>query len=294
MRRFLDAAGRVGLVMLMGLAVIPAATTALQPQQTQPPPTTAPPGQQAPPKSEAKPPASDPGQPQQPQKGQAPVFRAGVSVVRVDIIVTDRQGNAVTDLAKLDFDILEDGKPQSIDLFRLVNSDGTPAPGADQPRRILSMYDEEAEAARDDVRLFVIFLDDYHVRLQNSMRIRETLVQFVTKQLGPLDMVAVMYPLTPVTGLTFMRDRDALVQIIRKFEGRKFNYAPRNAFEQEYAHYPTQVVETLRNQVTLSALEGLPVRLGSMREGRKAVILVSEGLVGLLPTQMSAPPPVRR
>ena len=289
MRRFLDAAGRVGLVMLMGLAVIPAATTALQPQQTQPPPTTAPPGQQAPPKSEAKPPASDPGQPQQPQKGQAPVFRAGVNVVRVDIIVTDRQGNAVTDLAKLDFDILEDGKPQSIDLFRLVNSDGTPAPGADQPRRILSMYDEEAEAARDDVRLFVIFLDDYHVRLQNSMRIRETLVQFVTKQLGPLDMVAVMYPLTPVTGLTFMRDRDALVQIIRKFEGRKFNYAPRNAFEQEYAHYPTQVVETLRNQVTLSALEGLPVRLGSMREGRKAVILVSEGLVGLLPTQMSGP-----
>ncbi|MCX6539945.1 MAG: VWA domain-containing protein [Acidobacteria bacterium] len=289
MRRFLDAAGRIGLVVLMGLAVSAGVPKAFQPPQTQPPPTAPPPGQQPPPKTGTKPPSGDPAQAAQPQKGQAPVFRAGVNVVRVDIIVTDRQGNAVTDLTQSDFEVLEDGKPQAIDLFRLINSNGVPEPGAEPARPIHSMYDEEAEAARDDVRLFVIFLDDYHVRLQNSIRIRDTLVQFLTTQLGPLDMVAIMYPLTPVSALTFTRDRDALVQVVRKFEGRKFNYAPRNAFEQEYAHYPTQVVETLRNQVTLSALEGLPVRLGSMREGRKAVILVSEGFVGMLPAQMSGP-----
>ena len=61
--------------------------------------------------------------------------------------------------------MLEDGKPQNIDLFKLVNSDGNAAPGAEPPRPIRSEYDQEAEAARDDVRLFVIFLDDYHVRL---------------------------------------------------------------------------------------------------------------------------------
>ncbi|MCX6543610.1 MAG: VWA domain-containing protein [Acidobacteria bacterium] len=217
------------------------------------------------------------------------MFRAGVNVVRVDIIVTDRQGNAVTDLAQSDFEVLEDGRPQTIDLFRLVNSNGTPGPGAEPARPIRSMYDEEAEAAREDVRLFVIFLDDYHVRLQNSLRIRDTLVQFVTTQLGPLDMVAIMYPLTPVTALSFTRDRNVLVQAIRSFEGRKFDYSPRNAFEREYVFYPPQIIETLRNQVTLSALEGLPVRLGSLREGRKAVILVSEGFVGIQPAQVSGP-----
>jgi VWFA-related protein len=226
--------------------------------------------------------------PFRPQQGQAPVFRAGVNAVRVDIIVTDRQGNAVTDLSAADFDVLEDGKPQTIDLFRLINSNGTPAPGADPPRQIRSMYDEEAEASRDDVRLFVIFLDDYHVRIESGMRVRDALVQFLRTQLGPLDMVAIMFPLTPVSGLSFTRDREALVTAVRAFEGRKYNYAPRNAFEAEYAHYPTQVVETLRNQVTLSALEGLPVRLGSLREGRKAIILVSEGFVGLLPGQTTA------
>jgi len=285
MNRVVGAAGRIGLAIVIGLALSSGVPTAARPPQTQPPPS----GQQPPPKPDAKPPAGDPAQAPPLQKGQAPVFRTGVNVVRVDIIVTDRQGNAVTDLTKSDFEVLEDGKPQTVDLFRLINSDGNPAPGADPARAIRSMYDEEAEAAREDVRLFVIFLDDYHVRMQSAMRVRDTLAQFLTTQLGPLDMVAIMYPLTPVTALTFTRDRDALVQAVRKFEGRKFNYIPRNGFEQEYSHYPTQVVETLRNQVTLSALEGLPVRLGSLREGRKAVILVSEGFIGILPAQLSGP-----
>ena len=276
MSRFRDVASTIGLVGMMGLAL---AASGAQAPATQPPT-----GQQPPPKTEARP-AQDPAAGQA-KPGQAPVFRAGVNFVRVDVIVTDRDGKAVMDLAQGDFDIYEDGKLQAIDLFRLVNTDGNPAPGADRARAIRTESDQELEAARDDVRLFVIFLDDYHVRMQNSMRVRDPLVQFVNNELGPLDMVALMYPLTPVTALTFTRDKDELVRAIRKFEGRKFNYTPRNVFEQKYANYPTQTVETLRNEVTIDALKGLPVRLGSLREGRKAVILVSEGFVGLLPPQM--------
>src|SRR6266567_3227651 len=55
--------------------------------------------------------------------------------------------------------------------------------------------DEESEAARDDVRLFAIFLDDYHVRKENSLRVRAPLQQFVQTQLGPTDMIGLMYPL---------------------------------------------------------------------------------------------------
>lgn len=236
----------------------------------------------------ARPSQAPAGQPQDPQQ-PPPIFRAAVNFVRVDVIVSDKQGAPVTDLTKDDFAIVEDGQPQAIELFKLINTDGRPGPGAEPARPIRSRFDEESEAARDDVRLFVIFLDDYHVRLGNSMRVREPLVRFIQTQLGPLDMVGVMYPLMSVNDITFTRDHDSVVAAIRKFEGRKYDYRPRNQVEEKYAYYPAQTIETLRNQITVSALEGLCVRLGSLREGRKSVILVSEGFTALLPPQMRDP-----
>jgi len=245
-------------------------------------------GQQPPPAPPAGSQAAQPGQAQDPQQ-KPPVFRAGVNAVRVDVIVTDKDGNPVSDLTQADFEVQEDGKPQAIDLFKLVNSDGNVGPGAEPPRAIRSQYDQESEAARDDVRLFVIFLDDYHVRRGNAMRVREPLVQFVKTQLGPLDMVALMYPLMSVQQLTFTRDLDGVVSALRLFEGRKYDYRPRNSFEEQYANYPAQVVETVRNEVTMTALRGLSVKLGSLREGRKAIVFVSEGFSSLLPPQMRDP-----
>ena len=48
---------------------------------------------------------------------QQPVFRTGINFVRVDVIVTDRDGNPVVDLEPEDFEVLEDGVPQSIETF---------------------------------------------------------------------------------------------------------------------------------------------------------------------------------
>ena len=53
--------------------------------------------------------------------------------------------------------------------------------------------------------------------------------------------------------------------------------------------YPAATVEQIRNQVSLSALESLVTHLGSLREGRKAVILVSEGYAAVLPAQLNDP-----
>ena len=233
------------------------------------------------------------GQPQaggqDPSQDQRPVFRTGINFVRVDAIVTDKQGNPVSDLTQADFEVQEDGKPQAIETFRLVKVSGNPEPGGERPREIRSEYDQESEAQRDDVRLFVFFLDDYHVRRGASMGVREPLTRFIRNSLGPLDMIAVMYPLMPVTLLSFTRNHEAVIREIEKFEGRKFEYRPRNDFEQQYSQYPAEIVERVRNEVSLSALEGLSVKLGGMREGRKAVILVSEGYTNYLPPQLRDP-----
>ena len=202
------------------------------------------------------------------------------------MIVDDRKDQPVTDLSQADFEVLEDGKPQSVEQFSLVKVDGNPRPGAPPPAEIRNRGDEELIANREDVRVFVFFLDDYHVRRANSMTVREPLTRFVQNQLRPNDIVAVMYPLSPVSDLTFTRNHNVVMGAINNFVGRKFDYTPLNQFEQNYARYSTDQVERIRNDVVMGALRGLSVRLGSLREGRKSVIFVSEGFTAMLPPQM--------
>ena len=63
--------------------------------------------------------------------------------------------------------MLEDGKPQTIETFRFVKTSG--AAPVETTRAIRTRTDEEPAAANEDARIFVFFLDDYHVRLGNSM-----------------------------------------------------------------------------------------------------------------------------
>jgi len=222
-----------------------------------------------------------------PQGGaQPPTFRGGINYVRVDATVTDKKGQPVFDLKQSDFEVIEDGKPQTVDSFRLIRVDGNPKPGDPPPRAIRSRDDEETEAARDDVRVFVIFLDDYHVRAGNAMRMRDILTRFINLQLRPMDLVAVMYPLSPASVLGFTRNFDSIANAVQHFEGRKYDYQPRNDIEQQYSRYPSEIVEQIRNDVVMGALKGISVRLGSLREARKSVIFVSEGFTVQLPAAM--------
>ena len=216
---------------------------------------------------------------------QQPVFRAGINFVRVDIIVTDDDGNPVVDLTIDDFEIFEDGEPQTIETFEQFLI--TPAVALDEPiRAIRNAFDEEREAARPDVRLFAIFLDDYHVRRGASLRVKAPLIEFIRTQLAPTDMVGIMYPLTPLSAVRMTRDHEAIIQQIERFEGRKYNWDPRNRFEFQYAHAPTMEIERIRNEVSLTALRALVTHLGGLREGRKSLILVSEGYTNILPPQL--------
>jgi len=238
--------------------------------------------------------AQNPAQNPQPPAGQQPqrppVIRSGINFVSVDVIVTDKKsGDVVLDMKQDDFEVREDKKPQKIDTFELVKIDPITMAGAPPPREIRSTYDEEAAAREPNTRLFILFLDDYHVKRGSDLAVRGPLMDFVQNQLAPQDMVAVMYPLTPVTALTFTRNRDSLVGAINHFEGRKNNYEPRNEFEEKYAYYPAVQVEQIRNDVTISALEGAAIKLGGMREGRKSIIFVSEGFTANLPVQLADP-----
>ena len=228
------------------------------------------------PRAQEPPPADEPAAPQQ------PVFRGGVDSVSVDVTVTDRDGRPVTDLTEADFEIREGGELQSVTSFRLIETgQGIDDPASD--REILSLSEERAEAARVENRLFVLFLDDYHVRRGNSMRVRQQLSDFL-RRLTRNDLVAIATPLSGVGNMSFSRNHLMTSNSVMGFEGRKYDYTPRHPIEYRYQTLPPEALEQMRNSLTISALESLSEYLGTLREGRKTVVYVSEGMSGSIPS----------
>src|SRR5712692_2781655 len=274
---------RLRTALFAGLVAV--ALTGMQ-GAAQRPKSSQPPQQPA----QQQPAQQQPDQPQAPPDQPQPVFRTGINFVRVDVLVTDKNGKSVSDLNQTDFEVTEAGKPQTVETFKRVDLDGGLMPGPDgPPRAIRTDNDEELEAARDDVRLFGLFLDDYHVRRLSSLSARNEIARFIETQLGPSDMIGTMYPLTPLDAVRFTRNHDAVMRGVQQFLGRKFEYEPKNAVEQRYMYYPTETVERIRNDVSLSALKSMIVHMGSLKEGRKALILVSEGYSNMLPPQLRNP-----
>src|SRR5262245_48978245 len=116
--------------------------------------------QSTPPQS---PPPAQPQPQQQPKR--PPVFRSGTSQVRVAVVVLAQRCEQLSNLTKADFELLEDGQPQSIDTVKLVEANGRALDDRadDMSLEIRSTSHALAEAARDDVRVFVIFWDEYHI-----------------------------------------------------------------------------------------------------------------------------------
>jgi hypothetical protein len=65
------------------------------------------------------------------QSAQAPPFKAGVELVRIPVRVLDNKGRFVGDLTRDDFRVFEDGAPQSIATFDLIESSRS-NPGSSQ------------------------------------------------------------------------------------------------------------------------------------------------------------------
>jgi VWFA-related protein len=105
-------------VVLMLLAVVLVGLAATPNWAQQPPAIPMPPMPQPPPGSQP----SEPSTQEQPGEEPVKTFKVGVDVVQVFFNVKDKKGGLIPDQTKADFDVLEDGKPQTIKYFS-ANSD---------------------------------------------------------------------------------------------------------------------------------------------------------------------------
>ena len=208
---------------------------------------------------------------------QPPVFRTGAEIVRVDATVFDKNGKPVTDLSETDFEVQEDGIRRPIKSFKLVEVNGTPAPDSDESLAIQSREHAALEAAKDDVRLFLVFWDEYHIgQFESTLYVRSKLAHFLLTAFGPTDLVGIMDPLTPTDAIVFSRDRRQLADAAARLQGRRNVYLPARSVLEE-GQLTTRNVEEIRSQVTTGALVSALVHLGAMKEGRKSLILFTEG-----------------
>ena len=207
--------------------------------------------------------------PQNPPQRQ-PTFRTGAEVVRVDVTVVDNKGQSVTTLTADDFEVDEDGVRQKIQTFRLIRLDGseTYEPWA-------SNDVQPFELARDDIRVFLVFWDEYHIPPHHvAARLRQDLTNFIRTRLGPRDVVAIMDVWTPMTHLRFTRDFYSLLPQISELRGRQGEYTPfRNQAEE--SHMREGAVELRRSEVAYTALQSAMAHMASLRPGRTNIIYVA-------------------
>jgi len=220
------------------------------------------------------------------QDPQAPpaVFRTATNIVRVDATVIDRSGNPVPSLTADDFEIREDGVLRPISSFKFVMADGRPTDDRSLPIR--SQAHAASEAERDDVRTFLILWDEYHIgESTGAYRGREALERAVLSAFGETDLVALMDQLTPISAIEFTRDRRAMADSVRKLKGRRGLYVPpRSALEEQQMSAATNTVggiEGLRSLVAFDAIKAAATHLRTFGEGRKTLIVISEGFTPL-------------
>lgn len=226
-------------------------------------------------------------QPQSKPPSPPPQFRGGANLVRVDIFAT-HNGTPVQSLTQADFEVLEDGKPQTIDSFQHVV-----VPPADQTALIEpnSVRDSLQQVADPHHRVFVIFLDTENVDLMGSHNIRKPLIDMLNHLVGPDDLVGVMTPTMSPDQITFGRKTEVIADGLTKnwiwgrqgqpeLDDQEQMYAscfPPQPGQQFPSPLARQLIQRRRERMTLDSIRALVRYMSNMREGRTAVITVSPG-----------------
>lgn len=128
------------------------------------------------PSSSATSSASAPTEPQ--QSGLAsPVFHAESRLVVVDVVVTNNHGQPVTGLNKPDFNVLEDGKPQQIQVFEAHIPPAQPKaiPKIELPPNQYTNFPTKVPGSSINLVLF----DVLNTPLEDQMYARRQMVQFL-------------------------------------------------------------------------------------------------------------------
>jgi VWFA-related protein len=231
----------------------------------------------------AQQPQTPPGQPAQP-----PRFRVEVNYVEVDAVVTDAQGNFVRDLTRDDFEVVEDGKPQQISAFTVVD---LPVERAEAPLLAPDVVPDVKSNEREfNGRIYLLMLDDLHTAPLRSNRVKAAARLFVERYVGANDLVAIV----STGGRTdasqeFTNNKGRLLRAIDRFMGQK----PRSGTLEKLDLYnmrrgspaasdpltdPYAFERASKARNMLDTLTNLANWMSGVHGRRKAIVMIGEGI----------------
>lgn len=221
--------------------------------------------------------------PQSPPPAQ-PTFRIDASFVRVDVYPTLR-GQAIQDLRLEDFDVLEDGAPQRIEAFEHI----VVPPAGPQSSRVepSSVRESNDLASNPRSRVFVLFLDTYHVEREASYNVKQPLVRLIDRIIGQEDLVGLMTPEMSAANVTLARKTNTIIEFLenswnwgRRSDINRSRDPKEELYETCYPGNPEIAAEMIarrREKMSLDALEDLVKHLRGLRDERKAILVVTDG-----------------
>jgi VWFA-related protein len=225
-----------------------------------------------------------------PAAGQQPTgpqltFRVETNYIEVDAVVTDGRGNFVRDLKREDFTILEDGKPQKVDAFALVD---IPLERADPLLHRDDVVDPDVFTNERDFegRIYLIMLDSYHVAPIRTQLARKVMRDFILNNMAVNDTAAVVHVGRTDISQEFTSSKRLLLNSVDKFMGQKLRSGVLNKFEDVQGAVASD--RQPRDQdwserigmarATIESLGKLSRYMMGIQGRRKSVLFVSEGL----------------
>lgn len=234
-----------------------------------------------------------------PQQQRPPVFRGGTAVVEVDFYPT-RDGRIVEGLTAADIEVLEDGVPQTIDELQFIRIEPfTPDSEVRDPNNTREMLQRAADPQN---RVFILYLDRYHVRIEGAHAMRSALVDMLQRILAPNDLFAAMTTGMPANRLTLGRKTENIEEQLTR---HWWSWAERGSLDRDEAEdllaacfeydganrerwgadqaVERPLIEILkarrREDLVLTHLEDVISYLGGIREARKSVVVFTEGWI---------------
>ncbi len=222
----------------------------------------------------------------------AVTFKVEVNYVEIDAVVTDAQGNFARNLTKDDFQVTEDGRPQTLSIFSPVD---IPIEHADPPLFAKTSIPPDVVSNRTpfEGRMFVLVLDDMNTRFHRTARTRMAARQFVERYVGANDLVAVVNTGGRTKAMQdFTSNRQLVLAAIDNAMGQGTDSATSAALK-DYANNRevpngagTSTMNSDMNELersyqarnTLSTLKNVAEFMAGMRGRRKAVVWFSEGI----------------
>jgi VWFA-related protein len=230
--------------------------------------------------------------------GQEPVIRIDVNLVQVDAVVTDSANKHIGNQKAGDFEILQDGKPQTITNFSYIAPDEPPVTagvatvgrkGKNSLDTILPRYAGTPLNAGEVHRTMALVVDDLGLSADSMSHVRDALRKFVAGGMRQGDMVAIIRTSAGTGALQqFTTDKTVLNAAIDRIKfvlGRVgvSSFAPvlAQSPEEEKVAAAEEALDQFRSGTLMAGTLGaLRYVIEGMREmpGRKSIVLFSESL----------------